>query len=95
MSKSEDQKVQSKMRSRQSISRNHGKKSKREEVRTAKGIEAQARGERAQLECKPKHKTNDKDQDKKKTGFYTAFIQFCKISIFRIGRSVMEVLSSI
>ena len=29
MSKSEDQKVQSKMRSRKSISRNHGKKSRR------------------------------------------------------------------
>ena len=66
MSKSEDRKVQSKMRSRQSISRNHGKKSKREEVRTVTGIEAQTRGERAQLECKPKHKTNDKDQDKRR-----------------------------
>ena len=43
MSKSDDRKVQSKMRNWQSISRNHGKKShnKREKPRTAKGIEAQ------------------------------------------------------
>ena len=42
MSKSDDRKVQSKMRNWQSISRNHGKKSlKKEKNQTAKGIEAQ------------------------------------------------------
>ena len=82
MSKSDDRKGQSKMRSRQSISRNHGKKSKQGEVRTVKGIEAQARGERAQLECKPKHKTNDEDQDKRRQAQLLHLTNIARSAIF-------------
>ncbi len=50
------------MRNRQRISRNHGKKSKQD----SHGNWSTRRGERAQLECKPKHKTNDENQDKRR-----------------------------
>ena len=48
------------------------------------------------LECKPEHKANNKDQDKTSDTFrhFNFKTYISQISIFRIGRSVMEALSS-
>ena len=63
-------------------------------TRAVMGIDAQVRGERARLECKPYMKSQSKIQRKTNDMLSHLGTEILMISIFRIGRSVMEAFSS-
>ena len=69
------------------------KKSKRRQPRGLKHKVKEA--DEHKPECKPEHKANNRDEDKMPDMFlhFKFKTYIFKISLFRIGRSVMEALS--